>query len=57
MQVRDLDGDFNEIVTQLCLKENITKVSPEDLIALQLSEKGSMAREILLNDLQLLGNA
>ncbi|ABQ06199.1 hypothetical protein [Flavobacterium johnsoniae] len=51
---RNLDGDFNEIVTKLRLKENITEVFPEDLIALQLSEKGSTAREIILNDLQLL---
>lgn len=53
---RNLDGDFNELVTQLCLKENITEVFPEDLIALQLSEKGNIAREIILNDLQLLAD-
>ena len=51
---RNLDGDFQEIVNQLILKENITEVFPEDLIALQLSEKGNIAREIILNDLQLL---
>ena len=51
---RNLDGDFNEIVVKLSLKENITEVDPEDLIALQLSEKGSIAREIILKDLQLL---
>lgn len=51
---RNLDGDFKEIVNQLSLKENITEVAPEDLIALQLSEKGNIAREIILNDLQLL---
>lgn len=51
---RNLDGDFKEIVNQLSLKENITEVAPEDLIALQLSEKGNRAREIILNDLQLL---
>lgn len=51
---RNLDGDFKEIVSHLRLKENITVVSPEDLTALQLSEKGNHAREILLNDLQLL---
>lgn len=51
---RNLDGDFNEIVARLSLKENITEIYPEDLIALQLSEKGSRAREIILNDLQLL---
>ncbi|WP_296150650.1 DUF1826 domain-containing protein [uncultured Flavobacterium sp.] len=53
---RNLDGDFNEIVSKLSLKENITEVYPEDLIALQLSEKGNRAREILLNDLQLLAS-
>ena len=51
---RNLDGDFNEVVTQLCLKGNITEVYPEDLTALQLSEKGNKARDIILNDLQLL---
>ncbi|WP_428233177.1 DUF1826 domain-containing protein [Flavobacterium sp.] len=51
---RNLDGDFNEIVAKLSLEENITEVYPEDLIALQLSEKGNIAREIILNDLQLL---
>lgn len=51
---RNLEGDFNEIVTRLSLKENITEVFPEDLIELQLSEKGNIAREIILNDLQLL---
>lgn len=51
---RNLDGDFNEIVASLSLKENITEVFPEDLIALQLSEKGNIARQTILNDLQLL---
>ena len=47
---RNLDADFNEIVTHLSLKENITEVYPEDLIALELSEKGNRAKEIILND-------
>lgn len=51
---RNLEGDFEEIVAQLQLKENITEVSAEDLMALQLSEKGNLAREIILNDMQLL---
>lgn len=51
---RDLKGDFKEIVSQLQLKENITEISVEDLLALQLSEKGILARDIILNDLQLL---
>lgn len=51
---RNLDGDFNEVVTRLSLKENITEVYPKDLLVLQLSEKGNIAREIILSDLQLL---
>jgi hypothetical protein len=51
---RDLDGDFNEIVGKLQLNDNITEVYPKDLRVLQLSEAGNKAREIILNDLQLL---
>ncbi len=51
---RNLEGDFKELVGQLQLKENITVVCPKDLLALQLSENGNRAREIILNDLQLL---
>ena len=51
---RDLIGDFKEIVIKLELKENITEISIEDLLALQLSEKGNLAREIILKDIQLL---
>ncbi|AZB17841.1 DUF1826 domain-containing protein [Chryseobacterium indologenes] len=53
---RDLVGDFNEIVSKLQLEENITQVSAEDLSALDLSEKGSAARDIILNDLKLLSD-
>jgi hypothetical protein len=53
---RNLDGDFNEIVARLRLKENITEIYPEDLIALQLSEKGNIARAIILDDIQLLAD-
>ena len=51
---RDLLGDFKEIVSKLELKENITEVSTADLLALQLSEKGILARDIILRDIQLL---
>lgn len=51
---RDLLGDFKEIVSKLELKENITEVSIEDLLALQLSEKGILARDVILRDIQLL---
>ena len=53
---RNLEGDFEEVVNQLQLKENMTDVSADDLLALQLSEKGNKAREIILNDLQLLAD-
>lgn len=51
---RHLEGDFKEIVDQLQLNENITEVFPNDLLALQLSENGNLAREIILNDMRLL---
>ena len=51
---RNLEGDFKEIVRQLQLKENMTEVSPEDLLALQLSEMGNKARAIILEDLRVL---
>lgn len=53
---RNLEGDFKEIVAQLQIKENITEVYPKDLFSLQLSEKGNIAREIILNDLRLLAD-
>ena len=53
---RNLEGDFKEIVNKLQLKENITEVEPKDLVALQLSEKGNMARKIILKDIRLLAD-
>lgn len=53
---RDLVGDFKEIVSKLQLKENITEVTIDDLLSLRLSENGHVAREIILNDLELLSN-
>ena len=53
---RNLEGDFAAIVDQLQLKENITEVDPSALLALQLSQKGNIAREIILNDLRLLAD-
>lgn len=51
---RNLEGDFEEIVLQLKLKENITEVSVEDLVSLNLTDEGKKAREIIINDLQAL---
>ena len=51
---RKLVGDFSEIVSQLELKENIAELHPNELLELQLSEQGQLAREILLKDLKTL---
>lgn len=51
---RNLAGDFREIVTKLQLKENVTAISVKELLALQLSQEGVLARNVILNDLQLL---
>jgi len=53
---RKLQGDFEEIVAKLQLKDAITEVNPRDLLALQLSEQGDMARAIILDDLRLLAD-
>lgn len=49
---RNLNGDFQEIVKKLQLKENITEISVDDLLALQLCEYGRLAREIIISDIQ-----
>jgi hypothetical protein len=51
---RNLTGDFSEIVQKVELNENIRTLEEEELLELQLSEQGQLAREILLNDLKLL---
>ena len=51
---RDLSGDFKEIASKLSLEENITEISIEDLMALNLSENGNLARKTILNDMALL---
>jgi hypothetical protein len=51
---RELRGDFLEIINKVELSGNITVLSPEELLELQLSEQGQLARELLLNDLSLL---
>jgi len=51
---RNLTGDFAEIINKVALNENIVVLDEEALRALQLSEQGQLAREVLLNDLKLL---
>ncbi len=51
---RELTGDFAEIVKKVELDGNITVIEREELLELQLSQQGQLAREILLNDWKLL---
>ena len=51
---RELIGDFEVIVNKVALNENIEVLDQADLLALELSEQGQLARKILINDLQLL---
>lgn len=52
--IRNLKGDFAEIISKVEINGNITVIDEELLRELSLSEQGQLAREILLNDLQLL---
>jgi hypothetical protein len=51
---RKLQGDFSEIVHKIELNGNLAGIEKEKLRELQLSEQGQLAREILLNDMELL---
>jgi hypothetical protein len=52
--MRNLQGDFSEIVNLLFFNGNMTEVDQEELNELELSEAGKLARETLLNDLKAL---
>ncbi len=51
---RKLVGAFSEIVKKIAIDESIVVIEEAMLNAMELSEQGQLAREILLNDLQLL---
>jgi hypothetical protein len=51
---RDLVGDFSEIVTRIELSGNIAEIDIEELLELELSDFGQLAREVLLNDIKVL---
>lgn len=51
---RKLTGDFSELVNKIKLNGNIATIEQEEILALQLSEQGQLAREIILNDWELL---
>jgi hypothetical protein len=51
---RDLVGDFSEIINRIELSGNIAEIDTEELLELELSEQGQLAREVLLNDMKVL---
>lgn len=51
---RNLTGDFSEILDKVELNGNMATLDPIELSKLPLSEQGNLARDILLNDLQML---
>jgi hypothetical protein len=51
---RELNGDFSEIISKISLTDKVIVVDPVVLLALDLSEKGQLAREIVLNDFEAL---
>ena len=53
---RNLAGDFQEIASKLSLDDDITEIFRDDLMALDLTEAGKIARDIILQDMQLLSD-
>lgn len=47
---RALHGDFEEIIQKIETNENLFQIEPQQLLQLQLSEQGRLARDIVLND-------
>ncbi|WP_026977538.1 hypothetical protein [Flavobacterium tegetincola] len=50
---RILEGDFAEIVNKIECNDTIKIIQVEELLDLELSEKGIVARQVLLNDLKM----
>lgn len=51
---RTLKGDFAEIIQKVSIDGNITQIGQDELCNLELSDQGTLAREIILNDLKVL---
>lgn len=49
---RELSGDFSEIANKIEPNGNITVLDPDELLELQLTEQGQLARDILIDDLK-----
>lgn len=51
---RSLVGDFSEIVEKISFSGNMIEIDAEDLLDLNLSPQGQLAREVLLQDMHFL---
>jgi len=51
---RELEGDFEEIVHAIAFEGTMLEIDEEDLLALELSKAGKVARETILSDFRLL---
>lgn len=51
---RNLIGNFEEIISQVKLEENLIELNETALLKLELSEQGQLAREIILKDMMTL---
>lgn len=51
---RELTGDFSEIVKQVEPSETLATLTEDQLLALQLTAQGQLARDFLINELKLL---
>ena len=47
---RELEGNFEEIVNAIAFEGTMLEIDEEDLLALELSEAGKVARETILSD-------
>ncbi|HLV40717.1 MAG TPA: hypothetical protein VKY37_00430 [Brumimicrobium sp.] len=51
---RELLGDFAELVNKMKFGGNMMEIDPDELLSLELSTQGQLAREILINDISML---
>lgn len=51
---RELKGNFEELVNKIELNENLVQLDIEHILKLQLSEQGELARQIVVEDFNLL---
>ncbi len=51
---RELEGDFEEIVNSIAVEGTMLEIDEEDLLAMELSEAGKVARDTILSDFKLL---